>query len=349
VCGDAALVSRAMMHCVRGLLTALVCCIASALSLDAQPISILRCRVVDSNGGVVAGAELSLVSGLKSVVAHGTTDANGSGVLTLQSAAGDYQLVARRIGYERRSQFLLLGQRDTTIDVAITLTPIPPTLPGVTVTEQEDLKRKSYYLTADDIENASRTIIDGTDIFKLRPDMLNARGGYRVCGWIKSVWVNGQRISLVPLDEMALARRGSINERLRTSHPSVDTVLSILRSIHPEHIQEVTYHDCLDMSVGKNNSDMAMFIVLKPGVLFVPGIGSYVDSTSVRRPIPGIDIIGALSGLRATTTGSDAVSLFFLAEGESAVRFRGAGYAGWRPVDVGRGCRVSAGNWGLGF
>ena len=47
-----------------------------------------------------------------------------------------------------------------------------------------------------------------------------------------------------------------------------------------EHIEEVTYHDCTDMSVERPHADMAMFIVLKPGIGYDVSRGSYVIGTT---------------------------------------------------------------------
>src|SRR5262249_33498216 len=108
----------------------------------------------------------------------------------------------------------------------------------------------------------------------------------------------------------------------------MDTVLSILHLIKPEHIAEVTYHDCFDQSVGKVNSDLAMFIALKPGTGFDLKRGSYViddtlssmlsiDVGNLPRyrfrllgvfdaesgdPLPGVVASDSASGLRASTT-----------------------------------------------
>jgi hypothetical protein len=257
-------------------------------------------------------------------------------------------------------------------------------LPAVTVTAVEDLRRKSYYLDADAIENSSRRIVDGIDIFKIRPDMLNSRGGAGPClipktphdGWIENVFVNGRRIRLVPLDPMALARRNTVGlEPIRQpltqrgrnavmagdlpphAQPKLDTVLTIMQSIKAEHIAEVTYHDCFDASVGRNGSEMAVFVVLKPGIGFEPGVGSYVLSDSVMKarlgtndnamqvgdfarhrfrmlgvfdgstgdPVAGAEVRDTTSGTSALTSATGTLSLFFLPEGGATVRIRKAG------------------------
>jgi hypothetical protein len=137
-----------------------------------------------------------------------------------------------------------------------------------------------------------------------------------------------------------------------TAFSHIDTVLSILRNIHPEHIEEITYHDCFDDSIGKNNSDMSMFIVLKPGIGYENGIGSYViaDKPAAARalavdslarfrfrllgvydldtgdPLPDVDVIDSASGVRAKTTATGTVSLFFVPEGPGALRLHRDGF-----------------------
>jgi hypothetical protein len=100
--------------------------------------------------------------------------------------------------------------------------------------------------------------------------------------------------------------------------PKVDTVLTILQSIHPEHIAEVTYHDCFDASVGKNNSDMAMFIALKPGIGFEPGRGSFVAEAAAGTQMAN----GAGASARGAPTGAAAVNSFVVADDLPRYRFR---------------------------
>jgi hypothetical protein len=66
---------------------------------------------------------------------------------------------------------------------------------------------------------------------------------------------------------------------------SVD-VQSVLASIHPEHIGEMTFHDCDDFSMRGASTRNALFVVLKPGVAYSPGLGSYVlneDNSTARK------------------------------------------------------------------
>jgi hypothetical protein len=187
------------------------------------------------------------------------------------------------------------------------------------------------------------------------------------------VWVNGQRVNQAYVDEdfaaAEKARLGIVKKparpdprlsRSRAPAPPappvvpthLDTVLSILHTIQPEHIAEITYHDCFDMSVGKNHSDLAMFIALKPGIGFENGRGSFVIGEKPRPAtiinvadmpryrfrilgvfdpetgdaLPDVDVIDSASGTQAKTSATGTVSLFFVPEGESTIVLRKAGY-----------------------
>jgi hypothetical protein len=361
------------------------------LVATAQSASVtIAVRVVDSANAPVADADVSVVQSISATLAHAATGANGRARLTVPRLSGELQLTVRRIGFQRMYRFFSLGAADSlTFDLALQRTIV--TLAPVTVSAQEDLKRKSYHLDADEIENSTRAIIDGTDLFKLRPDMMNGRGGASVCavpwtdhdGWIENVWINGQRVVMPTVDSIYVHSRkpglgipapiSRPNPRIIqpgtpraaappkpafTAHSHIDTVLSILHSIKPEHIAEVTYHDCFDMSVGKNRSDMAMFIVLKPGIGYDDSRGSYVvadeapantttatisasDLDALPRyrfrllgiydensgdPVADISVIDTLSGASARTTTTGTVSLFFVPEGTRGVRLHRDGY-----------------------
>ena len=54
------------------------------------------------------------------------------------------------------------------------------------------------------------------------------------------------------------------------------TVLYVLSEIKPEHIEEMTYHDCFDTSVPGPHGQAALIVTLKTGVRYDPGRGSYV-------------------------------------------------------------------------
>lgn len=364
----------------------MVCLPAVALAQTAAPVRV-TVRVTDSAAVALAGIDVSVVRDVSTVIAHATTNATGRATLTLPRMPGALQVIARRIGYQPAFRFFTLPPASDTLAIDMRMTASPPVLAAMKVTAEENLRRKSYYLTADDIENSSRTMLDATDLFKLRPDMMNSRGGASACaipytdhdGWIENVWVNGRRITLPVIDSVYVTARkfalgigGSHPPRPNprivplpkapttgplpwTSFKHIDTVLAILRSIKPEHIAEVTYQDCFGGAVGKNHSEMAMFIALKPGIGYEQGVGSYVigdDTTKQRRgatiaadtlsrfrfrvlgaydaftgdPLADVAVTDTASGLTARTTATGTVSLVFLPEGTSALHLHADSY-----------------------
>ena len=240
----------------------------------------------DSSGAPVTGAELTVTRGLRDVLAHGTTDSAGNAQLVVAglSEQTDLEVVMRKIGYARGDQFFTAEPHDL---VAITITvpaPKSSTLAAVKVTARADPKWKSYHLSADDIANADMPLSDGWDVIKrLAPDMLTSRGGCATGA--QEVWVNGRRIRLpLPPIGMAAARaRVGVPFRARFSYVPV----SVLSDIAPEHIEEITYHDCFDTSMAAVGSDNAIFVTLKPGVAYVQDVGSFVlDSVGTRSGAP---------------------------------------------------------------
>jgi hypothetical protein len=320
---------------------------------------VLRVRVTDSTGTPVAGVELSVVRGLNHVLATAVTDSSGQRNMAVPRDTGSYELVARRIGYARGSRFFTSIGRDT-ITVALSMSRLAQQLATVKVTAEEDIKHKRLFIDADAIAGSPRPIFDGLDVLtKLRPDMVWGLGGQQYCHGesLREIWVNGRRIysQLVPIDLVAAARVRGTKAKVVPGH-----VITVLASIHPEHIAEMTYHDCADMSLGKIGGESAMFVVLKPGIGFEVGRGSYAEdlpvaaqshapvappSGSVRssvpayrarvlgvfdaatgQPIDSCEVIVAGSGAKARTTSTGTVSLVFLPEGPSEVRVEKAGY-----------------------
>ena len=281
----------------------------------AQATGTARVEIVvrDTSGSGVAGAEVAIIRGLKEARASGLTDERGRVALSMAGIASprdDYQLVARKIGFLRAERFFRVT--GDSLDFEIVLRRVAQLSP-VVVTVEQDLKRKSYHVDADEIANTDRVMIDATDILtKLRPDMicgrscsplgaaaLAARNPVRKCPTLAfqnpprltcpvddtppsvgtNVWVNGRWIRAIIPNEMAMARRTGMLAGLL---PGSITVLS---EIKPEHIAEMTYVDELDSSIGKVGSEGALFIVLKPGIHYDPGQPSYVvaEDTSAAR------------------------------------------------------------------
>jgi hypothetical protein len=325
------------------------------------PRAVLLVHVVDSAGVALANADVAIVHGLTTTVANGVTDATGRRMLGVP-VGGEYQLVVRRIGFQRADQFFR-SDRDS-IPLRIILRRSTAQLPAVNVTAAQDLKRKNYHVEADDIAASARPIIDGLDVLtKLRPDMISrVPGGMDKCG-LSDVWVNGHHIVLAPINEALAIKTRQLRRVTKSGLASVPVnVQSVLSSIHPEHIAEINYADCKDFSVERAHARNAVFVSLKPGVAFEPGIGSYVIDAaalpsvdqspsptiatetpippaahrtrvlgvfdeSTGDPVPDAEVADSASGTFARTTATGTVSLIFLPEGTSTILVRKRGYA----------------------
>ena len=286
--------------------TASIRVVAQAPAPPSHPISL---RVLDSAGVAIEGADVSVVQGINDVRATGTTDARGRLSLSVEGPDGDYQVVARKIGFYRADQFFHVGAAAVSLDIRMQRA--VQTLAPVKVTATETLKHKSYFIDADEIAKHADELIDATDILKkLKPDMVcgrscsplgaaaaTTRNPVRKCPGLAlsqrrvcpadntppslstSVWVNGVWIRSVSTDTVCQVGRRGILAGLSPG------TMQVLCEIQPEHIEQITYLDEFDNSVGKPHSNSAIFVVLKTGVAYQPGAKSYVvgDATAPKK------------------------------------------------------------------
>ena len=233
--------------------------------------TIVRVFVVDSAGSAVTGADLAVVRGLSGVIAHGATDQYGRAALRFAAEERDYDIVIRKLGYPRSDRFFEVDSRDTIALSIVIPSPTPQSLAAVKVTAKEDLKTRVYSIDADAIAQSKRALFNAWDIVtKLRPDMM---GGRAPCDEQLNLWVNGTRIRFVPTNDMAVARE-HISPRQAVS--GAYDILFALYEIQPEHIAEMRFRDCFDTTVPDVGGTNALFVVLKPGVVYEPGVGSFV-------------------------------------------------------------------------
>ena len=325
--------------------------------------TVVRVRVVDSAGVPLPEAEVSIVRGLSQIVASGTTDRAGARTLVAALTAGEYHLVVRKIGYARVDRFFTPA-RDT-IDFDVVSQRATQSLDAVRVVERGSPKQRAYFIDAEAIANSKRQLVDASDIItKLRPDMIFGIGGKREnCRPISFVWVNGTRIRLAPINPaIAMEKRMGREAARATPHLGVRgraaipySVHAILASIKPEHVAEVRYQDCDDLSLQRANSESALFVTLKPGIGYEQGVGSYVAVESLAEaptpavaPSPNV----AASALAAPAAPADALAPYRLRlVGVSDVD-SGAPVEGADIVDVRTGTRMtttSTGTAHLGF
>ena len=281
---------------------------AGAIAGAQQPVHpplTVNVRVVDSGAVAVGGAEVAVVQGLNDTRANGTTDARGFVSLTISDADGNYQLIVRKIGFIRAAEFF--HARPGPLSFQIVMQRAVQSLAPVQISAREDVTRKSYFIDADEIAKHADELIDATDILKkLRPDMICGRScspmqaagaatkaPVRKCPTLafqprrrcpaadnpnpslsSNVWVNGVWIRSIATDTVCqTGRRGMLAGLAPGS-------MQVLCEIQPEHIEQITYADEFNTTVGKPHSDSAIYIVLKQGVAYQPGAKSYVIDES---------------------------------------------------------------------
>ena len=262
--------------------------LASGSARAQHPTIGVHVRVADSSGKAVAGASVELFRGLSARVANGTTDSGGV-VAVAAPSDEELELVVRRIGFQRRSVFFRSDSADRRFE--LTLQRAPVSLPAVDVTASRDLNRARYHVDADDIAESKRPIGDALDVVvKLRPDMAEPPndGIYSHCG-LYNLFVNGARVRYPPIND-ALASK-AYQQRMaailatqpgRSPHYNTQakiplSIQSALATIRPEHIEEMSYVGCSDTkSTDIVRAQNGLFVVLKRGVAYDPGRGSYV-------------------------------------------------------------------------
>jgi hypothetical protein len=250
--------------------------VASVSAQVSSPVTI-RVHVVDSASVPVENADVSIVKGLKEVVTAGTTDRNGVYVLHVDVREDSYQLVVRKIGFARGSRFLLADSSDN-MRAEIVLSRAVQRLDPVKVTAEVNRTRERTFIDADAIAASDRPLFDAIDIIeKLRPDMTTEPTG---CTRIKALWVNGVRVAYKGPGP-ALGNRRDIPATARPGHVMMaappDAIVA-LAEIKPEHIASIEYRNCFDKTVAKVGGESALFVVLKDGVAFRRGEGSFVVS-----------------------------------------------------------------------
>ena len=328
----------------------------------------IRVQATDSAGAPLADADVALVRGLNAILSRGTTDATGRRQLILANAEGDYQVVVRKVGYTRSDQFFTVAARDT-VSFAVTLSRALATLDTVTVSAESAIRLREYHINADQIANSDRAVADGWDVVeRLRPEMIQSLLGERdnVTGdhytgtapALQSVFVNGKRIVGVPFDDMFMARLMTTRtltaiKRSRGGGATVEAA-AILASIQSEHIAEINYVPPSENTADINQGGNAVFVVLKPGVSFEPGRGSFIVGDSLARPtyapyptdgfkryrfrllgvydeasgtpIANVKVAVAPSGDWMLTSMTGTISQFFVPDGGAQLRFEGVGY-----------------------
>ncbi len=248
--------------------------------------TVVTVRVADSLGLVVPDAEVTLMRGLKEMVASARTNASGEHEFIVDLDSTDYSIVARKIGFARGDRFFSVARAAVNVDVVMKR--VGGDLPAVVISEAEDLRRRSYHMDADQIAAADIPLHDALDIVeRLRPDMIISRSGtwggrtHYGCPSMQNIWVNGRRYdnAFTIVDATVVMRaKGARNRPARIGAGNMTT----LSEIAPEHIAEMNYRDCFDTTERRIGTTNALFIVLKPGVAYRPGSGTFVVGDTAR-------------------------------------------------------------------
>lgn len=247
--------------------------------------TLLRLLVVDSLGTPIPGAEVTAITGLTTRLGSVITDNDGRRAMSVpRNDDSDYELNVRRLGYLKGTQFFRMSA--DTMDITVKLRPAPHLLETIVVTPEEDLRRKRFFIDAQAIANSERLIRNGLDVVsKLRPDMIRppGQGISTRCG-LDYVWINGKRIVFPPINP-TLATTTRLQRRGMRTAKSIGprgvsavnlSVQSVLHSIKPEHIEEMKYVDCWDTETKLPRAQGGLFVVLKEGIGFRSGKGSFV-------------------------------------------------------------------------
>jgi hypothetical protein len=250
--------------------------VAGSATAQADRQALVRVTARDSSGLPISDAEVTLSRGLKDVVARASTDGFGraSFPVTVKDSS-DFQVSVRKIGYKRGDRFFGVGPRDTAVVNVVAARVPAANIDAVKITAKRENKYNSYDLLADEIESSEKFMDNAWEVVKaLRPVMLTSRGGCATGA--QEVWVNGKRIRLPLRPTGMVAARAMVNAPLRTRVSYVP--ISVLSDIAPEHIAEIHYHDCFDSSMAAVGNNDAIFVTLKPGVVYVQDVGSFVVS-----------------------------------------------------------------------
>ena len=270
---------RVVWRCAVGIAIAMLTAAPPASAQQAGAGFAVRVTVTDSTGTSIERAEVLVRAGRR-VVATARTSSTGSATIGFATGSATAEVVVRKLGYRPANRFLRFSLGDT-VNLDMTLTVSAQTLGTVQVSARESLRRRSYFLDSETIANSTRRIRSALDaVVALRPFMLTSIGGRRVCGLVQEVWINGMRIPQnFPADPMMQNR---VLPGVNPKQPVAPQVLSILASVRPEHILEMSYIDCFGGPVNAIGSRNAVFIVLKEGIEYRWPDGTFVvdDSTS---------------------------------------------------------------------
>jgi hypothetical protein len=253
-------------------------------------LGIVRLAVSDPLGAPLRGVSVSIAV-RDSIVARTTTDASGLRTLALEAGPLPYVITLRMIGYVPRRDSVIVSGTDT-VTFAVTLARAPVLLDTLRTTTRS--LRAEYAISGDEMlrrEPNAENVFDA--VRKIRPQILGDR--MRGCGYVRNLWVNGRWQVLAPWDTIVplityeterLDPRGNriIKRGYIASH--ADRTLP-LGNLDPHHVVEMHYSGCSGQAPLGPRGMNALFVTLKPGIGYEPGVGTFViDSSTARRKNP---------------------------------------------------------------
>jgi hypothetical protein len=258
----------------------MLACLCPVVAFAQRPDStaVLVVVVTDTSGYPLSGADVIVTATRGSGTFVGRTSANGVARLTVDRTADPLMVVARGIGFVRKTTAVKLAPEDTST-ILFELAPLSATeLAAVRI----EARQSDSFLDSTTIASTKRLVVDSYDaLSKLRPYML---GDPDKCPNqpVLNVWVNGRRVwwATDAGPNPALRPQGRFaSQRVQAGDVSGDDgspLEGILRSIKAEHLAEVRYVNCWDTSMEKQGTRDAVFVVLKNGIDWDWATGSFV-------------------------------------------------------------------------
>src|SRR4051812_43080327 len=88
---------------------------AASVAAQSRNVAVVRVTARDSSGAPIPAAELTVTQGIRTVLARGTTNDRGEGLMSFEvKDSSDFQVTMRKIGYPRGDRFFEAGPFDTT-------------------------------------------------------------------------------------------------------------------------------------------------------------------------------------------------------------------------------------------
>jgi hypothetical protein len=246
-------------------------CLCPVVAFAQRPDStaVLLVAVTDTLGYPLSGVDVIVTRTVGTGSYLGRTNNNGIVRLEVDRTNEPLMIVARGIGFARKTASLKLASKDPSTILLEMSALSAKELAAVRV----EARQSQSFLDSSLIAKSDRLIVDTFDaLIKLRPYMLGDPDKCPDHPKVENVWVNGRRVwwnggSGLPAGVRAIG--GSAGQRVEPGDVSGDRgspLEGILRTIKAEHLAEVRYVNCWDTSLEVTGSDNAVYIILKNGI-----------------------------------------------------------------------------------